>query len=79
MIAKQELEEAIRDIGTVKITLSDGYSYDVGDAENWVGGRPGFFMSDLMGNVLYTQIGTLVTAIYAFLAKDGRFIEEMDY
>lgn len=77
MVTKDDLKAELEMSDVVTIDLDDGYSYQVGDASNWIGGSEGRFMSDLLGNVEYGTMEGVIDGIFTFLAEKGRVISEV--
>lgn len=78
MVTKEEVLAELEMFDTVKLTMSDGYSFDIGVASNWVGGSENGFMCELLGNVEYSSKESCVNAVFAYLKKENMEIEEVD-
>ena len=78
MITKEEVLAELEMSDTVKLIMSDGYSFDIGVALNWIGGSENRFMCDLIGNVEYSSKESCVNAVFAYLKKENLEIEEID-
>ena len=72
-------KEAITELeagSDIEIITVSGETYDAQDAENFVGGPSGEFMSECLGNVGYPCATSIVDALFAQIKQDG---EEIDY
>lgn len=76
MITKEEL---IEELGTTDIchcTMSDGSDCDIGESSYWIGGGNGY-MCDMLGNVEYSSIESVVNALFVYIESEGLTIEEV--
>jgi len=64
---KDEIMQAINDLGYISIVLSDGDIVAIGDADNWLGGSDEGYMCDALGNVEYSSIENCVDALITYL------------
>ena len=78
MITKEEILAELEMSDIVKLTMPDGYSFDIGVASNWIGGSENGFMCDLLGNVEYSSKKSCVNAVFAYIKKENMEIEEID-
>lgn len=78
MVTKQDLIGEIESIGVVTCTLLGGDSFSIGSADYWLGGDAKYYMCDLLGNVEYTSVISIVNALFEYLNKIGESIEDMD-
>ena len=67
--------------GQFYIITSEDDKYEIGCATNYIGGdsMEGSLISDLLGNVAYSNMGQMADDIIDFLAENGIYIVEIDY
>jgi hypothetical protein len=78
MVTKEEVLAELEMSDIVKITMSDGYTFEIGVASNWIGGSENGFMCELLGNIEYSTKESCVNAVFAYLKKEKMEIEEVD-
>ena len=78
MVTKEDVLAELDVSDTVKLTMSDGYTFDIGVAANWIGGSESGYMCDLLGNVEYTSKKSCVNAVFAYIKKENMEVEEVD-
>jgi hypothetical protein len=76
MVTKEELIEELGNIDVCHCTLSDGSTCDIGEAGYWIGGGDGY-MCDMLGNVEYDSVPSVVNALFAYISGEGLTMEEI--
>ena len=78
MVTKQDFLNELNMSDVITCTMTDGYRFDAGVSNNWLGGSDNGFMSDLLGNVEYSSRESLTNAVFAYTEGQGLTIEEIE-
>ena len=68
---KKEFVQAVERCfeGCVTIVTAES-SYTIEDGDSYVGGLPGTYMSEWLGNVSYSSLGTISNEIYVYITQE---------
>jgi hypothetical protein len=77
MVTKEEVLSELESAEVVTLIMTDGYSFDIGVASNWVGGSDNGFMCELLGNREYSSKESCVNSLFDYLEKEKMEIEDV--
>lgn len=71
IVDKKEFVQAVEEYfsGDVTIETNEG-EYRIEDGDNYVGGLPGTYMCELLGNVSYSSLGAISNEVYNYVTQE---------
>lgn len=79
MELREEAIELLKGSDRIVLELDDGSTQEIGEAGNYLGGEEGSgWISDILGNVLYTSISRVVHETFDYIESMGIHVTYVD-